>query len=179
MEFKFTIYGTGYFVKVFDENHILTTLLKAFPQEKIVELLNDPVLFKQTFREPFSHFVPDQQFTFYKIDEQSRLEIFKERKRTKILFKQLIEQGSLFPYSFVTHEQINFPKGIVIFEEDLGNFGFVKYNEEYSLDKLLIAFAHCNELSESVVCKISYDNQELTLAKSDTLSRRKVVVLND
>lgn len=178
MNNKITIYGTGYFVKIYGVNNLIMKYLDAFSDSKKMELLNDHELFEKITGTSFADFIPDKQLTIYKTDEQTRLEISKGTRKTKIFFQQLIRNDVLFTYSFVNQESFTLPKGIYVFEEDIGNFGFMKFSNDFVLDKLMISTAKCHEINEVIVSRIEYDNQSIILEKSDTLCRRRIIGIN-
>jgi len=177
---KFSISGSGYFVKLFDAEHQLYTALKTVNPEFIHNTLFNIEQFKKlnlkrsngVVYNSYLEIEPTETFTVYALDALTRLEMRREKyKSIKIMFRDFAANDFLFPPEYeITRIELQ-STSLQILEFDKGNFGtstFPKYFE--NTDKLSFETLYIPHLKQHFIKTIKANNQVLSFKKLDTLN---------
>jgi hypothetical protein len=177
---KFTIIGSGYYVKIYDQNHPLYKKLKSIKDV-------DPRVFLLGFRSlealdlkdetgkvysSLFEIKPDKTFPIYCIDAFTRLEIKRENtKATKLFFKNLFRTDYLFPPSHIKNEVILKNEGLLVLEYDKGHWGATTHHCEFPLeDEIKFEIITIQELNIKCIKTIKVNDNEIILKQPDTLN---------
>jgi hypothetical protein len=177
---KYTLQGTGYFVKLFNAQHPLCVRLKAIGSTNVHALLCDPELFTMLNITTFSGVLftsfydlkPTTTYAVYSTDVFTRLEIrTPKHTRTKLSLHDIIRTDYLFaPTHHVHFAPFNF-KGLMVLEHDKGSFGYATlphcFEPTFTLDFELISLPH---LALPFVKTIRINGQLLRFKKPNTLN---------
>lgn len=179
---RYSIIGTGYFVKMFDKNHPLYIKLKSIPNVDFMEYLNqfrsiESLDLKDENGKTYSSFFeirPTHSFNLFLPDIYSRLEIrLNGLKHKKIFFQKLIEVNALFPLppTYITRQTVLQNEGLLVLEYDKGNFGSTTHAKKfYSVEQLNFELMTIPETNEICVKSIWMEEYEIKLKKPDTLN---------
>ena len=177
---RYSIIGSGYFIKLFDSNHPLYKKLKEVADEKTAWLyLSDDERFKTLglkdskgeLYDTFWQVRADRLFPVYAMDIFTRLEIKpKNDKAIKFMFRDIEKWNTLLPHEFIIKPvpKLSNP-GLMIIEEDKGHFGSTTHPFEYS-PKSIYTFEtmYIPDMNTTVISKILVDNHEVILKRHDT-----------
>jgi len=185
---KFSILGSGYYVKLFDTQHPLYNCLKIFGAENMKSILYDVSAFaklniadeKGIKYKSFYDDVPTKSHPIYCLDYFSRLEIKRETHTiNKLVFKDLLGIDSLFtPEYKTTKTELNF-NGLLVLEFDKGNFGSASIKEPLQqLSQLHFNLVYIPQLQQYFVELIYFNDKIILLKKLDTLNFGNSVFVN-
>lgn len=180
MAIKFSVKGTGYKIKVFNEESILFQKTKNLSIDKLHALLynNDAVLSlkigsaKGLFAQSIYEITADKQFIVYEPSRFSRIEIRNNvGEHYKIFFNKIIKENLLFSfYECVYSFNVFNENGLVMFEKDIGEFGQCKIaDENFNLKDLSFEFTPISVLHSQFITKIFYQTRQLSFNKINTV----------
>lgn len=185
---RFSINGSGYFFKAFDEAHPLYQALRRTSSTDYHRLLFQIESFKSLELkdekgkaiETFDALVPSKTWVSYECDAHTRLEIRRERsKSSKIMFQEFQSNNLLFPrnYQFSHHTLKQFP--LLVAEYDKGSFGTASIPRSIEDEhQLTFQLLHVSQLNLMLVEKIFLDEDALHFRRHDTITYRRFVWLN-
>ncbi len=177
----YSIFGTGYYVKMFDKSHPLYVKLKSIPNVDVNEytsnirsveslgLKDENGRVYQTFFE----IKPSKAFYVYNTDVYTRLEIRQEKntKIKKVFFHNLIRNDYLFPPEYMLRENILVNEGLLVLENDKGNFGSTTHGRVfYALEQLKFEIVCIPEINKKLVGTIYMEEFEVKLKNPDVLN---------
>jgi hypothetical protein len=177
---RFSITGSGYYFKMFDEQHPLFLKLSEIDPTKHhlmlfmidhfkkMKLVNDA----GNFYESYADIIPTHQWVAYDLEGFTRLEIRREKSKSmKISFNEFRKDALLFPRAYQT-QQITFKESpLLIIENDKGNFGtssMPRYFENE--EQLTFRLVEVPQLNKTLVEAVMFEGDQLVFRKPDTLN---------
>lgn len=179
---RFSIIGSGYFIKIFNKEHPLYQALANIKHHDPVEYLLDVSLFKtlklnDKYGAPYNNFYEvraNSTFPVYCTDMYTRLEIRKDgsRKTSKIFFKELVRNDYLFEPEYVKNDLVLSNEGLMVLEYDKGHMGVTVHPRPFdtTINKLLFELITIPEINETCIRYIHVDSNEVILKQPDTLN---------
>lgn len=177
---RYSIIGSGYFIKIFDKNHPLYIKLKSIKCPDIMSYLQDynsikELDLKDEFGYTYSSFFeikPSKMLMAYSTDIFTRLEIRTDKyKPIKLFFKDLIRTDYLFPPNYIINESTLENAGLLVIEYDKGFFGSTKHLHQFEReDQLSFDIISIPQLGATAIKSIKVNGDEVILKQPDTLN---------
>lgn len=177
---RYSIIGSGYFVKYFDSNHPLYVKLKSIKNVDVMDYLLDyNSLSELNLKDDsgcvytsFFEIKPSHMFTAYSTDIFTRLEIRTEKyKAIKLFFKDLIRKDYLFPPNYIITETTIQNPGLLIIEYDKGFWGSTKHLHQFEReDQLEFEVVKIPELPATAIKSIKVNGKDVLLKQPDSLN---------
>lgn len=177
---RYSVIGSGYYIKIFDKKHPLYIKLKSIKDADIMTYLLDynslaELDLKDESGYTYTSFFeikPSKMITAFSTDIFTRLEIRAEKyKPIKLFFKDLIRTDYLFPPNYIMSETVLQNEGLLVIEYDKGFFGGTKHLHQFDpADQLSFEIITIPELNTKAIKSISVNEQEIILKQPDTLN---------
>ena len=180
---KFSIHGSGIYMKGFRKDSPVLRTLKVYTAEELTRIIFDHDLFQKLNLKTvddervssYHDLVPDENKILYCTDRFTVLEIKINGKRHgRIGFYELIRSDLLFPFVPVTHSEFQM-EGINIIERDIGNFGSANLKDD-KFDIQLLRFELIDFQGQIYTHKIIYNNVALEFRRTNTLNQGNFVI---
>lgn len=177
---RFSITGSGYFFKLFDEFHPLYQKLTAVKTQDLHRRIFELEHFKKlqlldVDGKPYPSYLdvpPSAQFVVYAIDTLTRLEVRREKSKVlKFMFRDLIGNGFLFPPGYELLERSLTAPPLLIIEHDKGNFGTARLSKAFAQEEQLsFKLLQVPFLNKTFVEGVAFEGESLQFRKQDTLT---------
>lgn len=177
---RYSIIGSGYFVKIFDSNHPLYIKLKSIKNVDVMDYLFDYNSIKELDLKDEAGYVytsffeiqPSRSFTAYATDIYTRLEIRSEKyKPIKLFFKDLVRKDYLFPPNYIITETTLQNEGLLVIEYDKGFWGSTKHLHQFEKnDQLEFEIVKIPELPATAIKSIKVNGKDVLFKQPDSLN---------
>lgn len=184
---NFSIIGNGYTVKIFDTDSEIYSKSLIYTERDLVTVLYNFDEFKKlnietnTDSNSIFDIKPSNEFTIYELDNRTRLEILiSNEARKKIFFKNIINENLLFPtYSFNYFANNNLPKGLILFEREIGVFAKASLQLN-SFDINLFSFEtfYSNKMNTQFISDVLYESEKISFKKKNASYTNTIIVRN-
>lgn len=179
---RFSVVGSGYYIKIFDKQHPLYLALKEMDTNTIHKIITDPFAFAMlglldNKRIPYNSFheiMATDSFPVYCMDAYTRLEIKPSNsdKRIKLMLKDIERTDYLFVPDYIKNQlSLLQNKGLMVVEYDKGHFGTSVHPVEYKIgDVIEFESINISELNQKCVKSITVNNNKVLLKRPDTVN---------
>jgi hypothetical protein len=179
---RFSVVGSGYFVKIFDKNHPFYLATKGMDTTAIHKIITDPGVFAKlelmdSTNKPYTLFYEieaTESFPVYSMDAYTRLEIKPSNsdKRIKLMLKDIERTDYLFVPEYIQNQTtILQNKGLMVVEYDKGHFGTTIHPVEFKIgDVIEFESDWILELNQKCVRSIAVNKNKILLKRPDTVN---------
>jgi hypothetical protein len=179
---RFSVVGSGYYIKMFDKSHPLYIAVKGMDINAIHKIITDPYAFamlglldgKGIPYNTFHEILATESFPVYSMDAYTRLEIKPSNsdKRIKLMLKDIERTDYLFVPKYIQNQTtILQNKGLMVVEYDKGHFGTTIHPVEFKIgDVIEFESVDILELNQKCVRSITINKNKVLLKRPDTVN---------
>jgi hypothetical protein len=178
---RFSVIGSGYFIKIFDKNHPFYLKVQGMDTASIHAIVTNFQEFAQLgltdktgrLYSSFHEIMADEIFPVYLMDAYTRLEIKPDTsdKRIKLMLKDIERTDYLFVPEYIqNHTSILQNKGLMVIEHDKGHFGTTVHPQGFAIgDTISFESVWILELNLKCVKTITVNWNQVLLKRPDTV----------
>ncbi|HXU27928.1 MAG TPA: hypothetical protein VN698_11910 [Bacteroidia bacterium] len=179
---RFSVVGSGYFIKMFDMDHPLYLKVQGMDAATIYEIATNPDAFAKlkmtdSTGRPYNSFheiMATEIFPVYVEDAFTRLEIkpSNTEKRIKLMLKDIERTDYLFVPEYIQNKTTLLQnKGLMVAEFDKGHFGTTIHPVEFKIgDTINFESVWSPQLKQKCIKSITVNGNEVRLKRPDTVN---------
>jgi hypothetical protein len=179
---RFSVIGSGYFIKIFDMDHPLYLKLQGMDIAAIYEIVTNQDAFAKLnlsdhtgkLYNSFHEIMADEIFPVYSMDPYTRLEIKPNNsdKTIKLMLKDIERTDYLFVPEYIQNTTTLLQnKGLMVAEFDKGHFGTTIHPQEFKIgDTINFESVWSLQLKQKCIKTIIINGNEVRLKRPDTVN---------
>jgi len=179
---RFSVVGSGYFIKMFDMDHPLYLKVQGMDIYSIYEIVTNQDAFAKLnmadstgrLYNSFHEIMATEIFPVYAEDAFTRLEIKSSNteKRIKLMLKDIERTDYLFVPEYIQNTTtLLHNKGLLIAEFDKGHFGTTIHPVEFKIgDTINFESVWSPQLKQKCIKSITVNGNEVRLKRPDTVN---------
>jgi hypothetical protein len=179
---RFSVIGSGYFIKIFDTDHPLYLKVQKMDIPSIYEIITNHDAFAKLnladhtgrLYNSFYEVMADEIFPVYAMDPYTRLEIKPDNsdKRIKLMLKDIERTDYLFVPEYIQNTTTLLQnKGLMVAEFDKGHFGTTTHPTEFKIgDTIHFESVWSPQLKQKCIKTITVNGNIVRLKRPDTVN---------